>query len=192
MNDFIFATHNSHKALELQAMLPKMQIKTLTDLGYDDDIPETASSLEGNALLKAETSHKLFGGLVIADDTGLEVEALNGAPGVRSARYAGTPKNDTKNLEKLLKSLKKEENRCAQFRTVICLYGLEKPHFFEGIVQGVILEKRQGIGGFGYDPVFMPDGYSVSFAELPMEVKNRISHRGLAVQKLVGYLQNPC
>ena len=171
-------------------MLPQMQIQTLADLNHHKDIPETAETLEGNALLKAETIQKLFGGIVMADDTGLEVEALGGAPGVRSARYAGEPKDDAKNLKKLIKALTAKENRRAQFRTVICLFGLEKPLYFEGVVKGYILETPIGNGGFGYDPVFMPDGYSKSFAELPMEVKNRISHRGLAVQKLVQHLES--
>lgn len=190
MNDFIFATHNTHKAQELQAMLPDIRIQTLSGLGHFDEIPETAKTLEGNALLKAEATHKLFGGLVVADDTGLEVEALNGAPGVRSARYAGEPRDDTKNLEKLLHELHVKDNRHAQFRTVICLFGQEKPLYFEGIVKGTILEMPKGASGFGYDPVFVPEGYTQTFAELPMEVKNRISHRGLAVQKLVEHFKN--
>jgi len=189
MSDFIFATHNSHKAQELKAMLPQLQIKTLIDLNHQDEIAETASDLKGNALIKAQKIHDLFGEAVIADDTGLEVNALNGAPGVRSARYAGEPKNDIKNLEKLLEALKGEENRKAQFRTVICLLNKEKMLYFEGVVKGTISEKPAGTGGFGYDPVFIPDGYSKSFAELSPEVKNRISHRGIAVQKLVQYLQ---
>jgi XTP/dITP diphosphohydrolase len=189
MSDFIFATHNSHKAQELKAMLPQLQIKTLIDLNHQDEIAETASDLKGNALIKAQKIHDLFGEAVIADDTGLEVNALNGAPGVRSARYAGEPKNDIKNLEKLLEALKGEENRKAQFRTVICLLNREKMLYFEGVVKGTISEKPAGTGGFGYDPVFIPDGYSKSFAELSPEVKNRISHRGIAVQKLVQYLQ---
>ncbi|MBL6646524.1 MAG: RdgB/HAM1 family non-canonical purine NTP pyrophosphatase [Flavobacteriaceae bacterium] len=189
MSHFIFATHNSHKVKELKAMLPQLQIKTLIDLNHQDEIAETASDLKGNALIKAQEIYDLFGGAVIADDTGLEVLALNGAPGVRSARYAGEPKNDTKNLEKLLGALKGEKNRKAQFRTVICLLTNEKTLYFEGIVKGTISEKAVGIGGFGYDPVFVPDGFNQSFAELPPEVKNHISHRGLAVQKLVQYLQ---
>jgi XTP/dITP diphosphohydrolase len=189
MSHFIFATHNSHKAKELKAMLPQIQIKTLIDLNHHDEIAETASDLKGNALIKAQEIYDLFGGAVIADDTGLEVLALNGAPGVRSARYAGEPKNDKKNLEKLLEALKGEKNRTAQFRTVICLLNSEKTLYFEGIVKGTISEKAVGIGGFGYDPVFVPDGFNQSFAELPPEVKNHISHRGLAVQKLVQYLQ---
>lgn len=190
MNDFIFATHNAHKAQELQAMLPEIRVQTLSDLGHIDEIPETAKTLEGNALLKAKATHQLFGGLVVADDTGLEVEALNGAPGVRSARYAGEPRDDTKNLKKLLHELHAIDNRRAQFRTVICLFGQEKPLYFEGIVKGTILETPKGAGGFGYDPVFVPEGYTQTFAELPMKVKNRISHRGLAVQKLVEHFKN--
>jgi XTP/dITP diphosphohydrolase len=202
MRRLIFATNNKHKLTEVRAALSNVkdiEIVSLAEAGLEGEIPETADTLEGNAQQKAEwvieqlkvKSEKLRVDGVFADDTGLEVEALGGAPGVYSARYAGEHCSFDDNIDKLLGALDGEKNRKACFRTVICLIegvnGGEK--FFEGRVDGQILTERHSNGeGFGYDPVFMPDRFAVSFAEMPLEVKNSISHRGLAVKKLVEYL----
>ena len=163
-------------------------LKSLADVGLEGDIPETADTLQGNALQKAQWVWERTGNDCFADDTGLEVEALGGAPGVYSARYAGEHCSFDDNINKLLAALDGKTNRRACFRTVICLIEQGVPRYFEGRVDGVILTERYGNEGFGYDPVFMPDRFAVSFAEMPLEVKNKISHRGLAVQKLCEYL----
>ena len=188
MNQLILATHNNHKAREFQDILPQYSVKTLADLGHDEEIEETATDLEGNSLLKAKTIFKRYGYVVISDDSGLEVNALNGAPGVYSARYAGEPRNDQRNTEKLLYKLQGASNRKAQFRTVITLMSPGNSFQFEGIVSGTIAESPRGEAGFGYDPVFVPKGYKQTFAELPADLKNKISHRANAIEKLLHFL----
>ncbi len=192
----VFATNNTHKLSEIKDILGEgFEVLSLSDIGCHDDIPETADTLEGNALLKAQYIHDHYHINCFADDTGLEVEALNGAPGVFSARYAGGEGHDSEaNMSKLLSELKEKSNRKARFRTVIalieCEEGTTKPKTtcFEGIVEGHITKERHGSEGFGYDPIFMPDGYDKTFAELGMEIKNHISHRARAVEKLAQFL----
>lgn len=186
----IFATNNKHKLSEVREMLDGLvEVESLAEAGLSGEIPETADTLQGNALQKAtwvwERTHKDC----FADDTGLEVEALGGAPGVYSARYAGEHCSFDDNIDKLLAALDGCEDRRARFRTVVCLLEDGVPHYFEGKVDGRILTERCGSQGFGYDPVFMPDRFAVSFAEMPSDVKNMISHRGVAVKRLVDYLK---
>ncbi|MBR0503721.1 MAG: non-canonical purine NTP diphosphatase [Paludibacteraceae bacterium] len=189
MKDLVLATNNPHKVDEIKSKLGNsLSIKTLNELGFYDDIPETAGTLQGNASQKAHFLYDKFGCNCFADDTGLEVEALNGEPGVYSARYAGVDKDSEANMQKLLKNLSGKENRNARFRTVISLIWEGEEHFFEGIVEGTILTEKHGSEGFGYDPIFQPNGYSKSFAELSMDEKNAISHRGKAVEKLLQFL----
>ncbi|MBR5803667.1 MAG: non-canonical purine NTP diphosphatase [Bacteroidaceae bacterium] len=191
VNEMIFVTNNPHKLQEVNAMLGgKFSLKNLRDIGCTDDIPETADTLEGNALMKARYIYERYGVDCFADDTGLEVDALNGAPGVYSARYAGPGHDSEANMQKLLTELKGKSDRRAQFRTVIALIKEGKEYLFDGIVTGTILEEREEGEGFGYDPIFRPDGYDHSFAHLGDEVKNRISHRARAVEKLVEFLKN--
>ena len=188
MTQLILATHNDHKAKEFRDILPQYSVQTLADLGHDDEIKETATSLEGNSFIKAETVFKRYGHVVISDDSGLEVDALNGAPGVYSARYAGKPRNDQRNTEKLLDELQGASNRKAQFRTVITLMNAENSFQFEGIVKGKIAKSPRGEAGFGYDPVFIPEGVQQTFAELAANEKNKISHRANAIEKLLHFL----
>ena len=189
MINLVFATNNPHKADEVtQKLNGAFLIQTLQEIGCEDDIPETSDTLEGNALQKARYLHEKYGCNCFADDTGLEVEALDNAPGVYSARYAGEAKDPEANMEKLLNELSGQSNRKARFRTVIALILNNKEYLFEGIATGTILEKRQGDRGFGYDPLFLPDGYAKSFAQLSMDEKNAISHRGKAVDKLLVFL----
>lgn len=189
MKEIIFVTNNSHKLSEISAILKsKFRILSLKDIGFNENIPETANTLEGNAFLKANTIFKKFGKDCFADDTGLEVEDLNGEPGVYSARYAGEEGNANKNTTKLLAALKTKSNRKAQFRTVISLILDGKEFQFEGIVKGEIASQKGGEKGFGYDPVFIPDGYTQTFAEMSAEEKNKISHRAIATQKLAEFL----
>ena len=190
MRQLIFATNNAHKVDEVRAALDgKVDVVTLAEAGLQGEIPETADTLQGNALQKAQWVWERTHTDCFADDTGLEVEALHGAPGVYSARYAGEHCSFDDNIDKLLQALDGQTNRRAAFRTVICLIEHGEPRYFEGRVDGQILTERHSNGeGFGYDPVFMPDRFAVSFAEMPLEVKNSISHRGLAVKKLVEYL----
>jgi XTP/dITP diphosphohydrolase len=191
MRKLIFATNNKHKVEEVRAALDGMvQIVTLAEAGLSGEIPETADTLQGNALQKAQWVWARTGMDCFADDTGLEVDALGGAPGVYSARYAGEHCSFDDNINKLLAALEGRTDRRADFRTVICLIEGGEPKYFEGRVDGQILTERHSNGeGFGYDPVFMPDRFALSFAEMPLDVKNRISHRGLAVQKLAEYLK---
>ena len=188
MTQLILATHSDHKAKEFRDILPQYSVQTLADLGHDDEIKETAISLEGNSFIKAETVFKRYGHVVISDDSGLEVDALNGAPGVYSARYAGEPRNDQRNTEKLLDELQGASNRKAQFRTVITLMNAENSFQFEGIVKGTIAKSPLGEAGFGYDPVFIPEGVQQTFAELAANEKNKISHRANAIEKLLHFL----
>ena len=192
----VFTTNNAHKLSEIKDILGEgFDVLSLSDIGCHDDIPETADTLEGNALLKAQYIYDHYHISCFADDTGLEVEALNGAPGVFSARYAGGEGHDSEaNMTKLLAELKEKSNRKARFRTVIALIECEevttkpKTTFFDGIVEGHITKERHGKEGFGYDPIFMPDGYDKTFAELGMDIKNHISHRARAVEKLAQFL----
>ena len=189
MIELVFATNNQHKLNELSKLAgDKFHLLSLKDILCFDDIPETADTLEGNAALKAHYIWDKFGINCFADDTGLEVEALHGQPGVYSARYAGDDQDSEANLTKVLKELSDNTNRKARFRTVICLIIDGHEYFFEGIVNGNLLSERQGKEGFGYDPIFVPEGYYKTFAEIDMEVKNKISHRGRAVQKLIAFL----
>lgn len=190
MKKLVFATNNAHKLEEIRAILgDKVEILSLNDINCHADIPETADTLQGNAALKAQYIYENYGLDCFADDTGLEVEALNGAPGIYSARYAGGEGHDSEaNMKKLLSEMQDKDNRKARFRTVICLIEGGEEHFFEGIVNGSIIRERKGGAGFGYDPVFMPDGYSETFAEMGNDEKNKISHRARAVQKLCEYL----
>lgn len=190
MRKLVFATNNAHKLEEVRAILGEnIEVLSLDDIGCHADIPETAETLEGNAALKAEYIYEHYGLDCFADDTGLEVEALDGAPGVYSARYAGGEGHDSEaNMKKLLKELEGKDNRRAQFRTAICLIESGKEYLFEGIVKGGIIEEKRGVSGFGYDPVFVPEGYGETFAEMGGEEKNKISHRARAVQQLCAYL----
>jgi len=184
----VFASNNNNKIKEIQQLLPSsIQIVSLEDIGCFEEIPETANTIEGNAILKANYITDKFGFNCFADDSGLEVDALNGEPGVFSARYAGEPKNDEHNSDKLLLNLKDATNRKANFKTVICLNLNGAQHLFTGIINGTITEEKIGTNGFGYDPVFKADGYAKTFAQLTMEEKSSISHRGIAVKKLVEF-----
>lgn len=187
---FVFATNNAHKLEEVSAILgDKIELLSMKDIGCQADIPETADTLEGNALLKARYIYEHYHTDCFADDTGLEVEALNGAPGVYSARYAGDAHNSEANMRKLLQELEGVENRKARFRTVFALIANGKEHLFEGIVKGEIVKVRKGTSGFGYDPIFVPEGYTQTFAEMGNELKNKISHRAVATQKLCKFLK---
>ena len=191
MKRLIFATNNKHKVEEVRAALDGLvEVVTLAEAGLQGEIPETADTLHGNALQKAQWVWERTHTDCFADDTGLEVDALDGAPGVYSARYAGEHCSFDDNIDKLLRALKGETNRRADFRTVICLIESGEVKYFEGRVDGQILTERHSNGeGFGYDPVFMPNRFAVSFAEMPLDVKNSISHRGLAVKALAEYLK---
>lgn len=186
----VFASNNKNKIREVQLLLPAaIQILSLEDIGCVEEIPETATTIEGNAILKANYVTEKYGYHCFADDSGLEVEVLNGSPGVYSARYAGEHKNDNDNMDKLLASLKAETNRKANFKTVICLNLNGEQHLFTGIINGKIIKEKIGTNGFGYDPIFVADGYDKTFAELTIEAKSAISHRGLAVKQLVEFLK---
>ena len=185
----VFATNNLHKLKEVQEMLSNsIEVLSLKDIGCFEDIEETESTLEGNAKLKADYITEKYGFDCFADDTGLEVEALDGDPGVYSARYAGEHVNAEKNMEKLLIELQNKSSRKAKFRTIIALNLRNKQYLFEGICEGEILNEKSGVKGFGYDPIFKPKNASCSFAEMNSEEKNIISHRGIAIQKLVNFL----
>lgn len=187
----VFATHNQHKLKEVKTLLPaEIQLLSLANIGCFDEIPETGKTLEENAKIKADHVTSIYGFDCFSDDTGLLVNALNGAPGVYSARYAGEQKNAKDNMTKLLSELKGNTNRAAHFKTVIHLNFKNESHSFEGIVEGHITEKEFGPGGFGYDPIFKPEGYNKTFGELSAETKNAISHRGLTIQKLVAFFKN--
>lgn len=186
----VFATNNDHKLIEVKQLLPDYQIISLKEISCFDDIPETENTLQGNAILKANYITKKFGYNCFADDTGLEVETLNNEPGVYSARYAGNDNNSEKNIEKLLANLTNKKNRKAQFRTVVALNLNGEQYLFEGICKGTILKNKQGESGFGYDPIFKPLGYKKSFAEMSLDEKGKISHRGQAIKKLIEFLNN--
>lgn len=185
----VFATHNQNKFNEVKALIPShIELLSLTDIGCFDEIPETAKTLEGNAKLKADFVTEKYGLNCFADDTGLLVDALNGAPGVYSARYAGEQKNAADNMTKLLSELHGKNSRQAKFETVIALNLEEESILFAGVAEGEITYEKSGGDGFGYDPIFKPLAYDKTFAELSMIVKNKISHRGKAIQKLISHL----
>jgi len=191
MRKLVFATNNDHKLRELKEILSsEFELLSLNDIGCTDDIPETGTTLEVNAAQKSFYIWDKYGINCFADDTGLEIEALGNEPGVYSARYAGEGRNATDNMLKVLGKLKNEINRRARFRCVISLIINGEEKQFEGIVDGKILDEKHGVAGFGYDPIFMPDGFSQSFAEMSAEEKNQVSHRGRAVKKLVDYLKS--
>lgn len=190
MKQLVFATHNVHKLEEIRAILKNYEILGLKDIGCFSNIVENSDTLEGNAKIKANFVTENYHIDCFADDTGLEVDALNGAPGVYSARYAGEGCHYQDNIDKLLKDLKGIKNRKARFRTVIALNFNGRQYFFEGTVNGKIIEEQHGNHGFGYDPVFLPDGYRHTFAEMSSNLKNKISHRGLATQKLIVFLHD--
>jgi XTP/dITP diphosphohydrolase len=187
----VFATNNLHKLKEISAIIGKdYKILSLKDISCFEEIPETRETLAGNALEKAAFIYYKYHCNCFADDTGLEIDALGGRPGVYSARYAGEPVNFENNMNKVLKELENIENRNARFITVIALIINDNKYFFEGVVKGKILKEKRGNMGFGYDPIFMPEGYDRSFAELTAEEKNAISHRGIATAKLIGFLKS--
>lgn len=191
MQQLVFATNNAHKLEEVTAKLQdEPRILSLDDIGCYDDIPEIGQTMHDNASIKSHHVHQKYSVNCFADDSGLEVEALNGEPGVHSARYSGRYGDHQANIDKVLKQLGNSPNRRAQFRTVISLIWNDQEYFFEGIVQGTIRNERSGSAGFGYDPIFQPDGYDITFAEMSMEEKNSISHRGRAVEQLVAFLKN--
>lgn len=189
----VFATNNENKIKEIQSMLPKsIEIISLESIGCHEDIPETADTIVGNAVLKANYVTEKYGYDCFADDTGLEVEALNGEPGVFSARYAGEQKSAEDNMDKLLANLENSTNRNAQFKTVIALNLKGKQHLFTGIAKGEITLEKTGNQGFGYDPIFRPESHRETFAQLSLETKNTISHRGKATRELIAFLnQDP-
>ncbi|NQW42007.1 MAG: RdgB/HAM1 family non-canonical purine NTP pyrophosphatase [Bacteroidetes bacterium] len=187
--ELIFATNNKHKLEEIKKILPShIVLLRLVDIGYTDDIEETGATFEANAAIKANTIFLKTGKPCFADDSGMAVDFLNGNPGVRSARYAGEPANDKNNVKLLLKELENVSNRNASFNTVIC-YRTEKTElFFEGEIKGTVADKPRGLYGFGYDPIFIPNGHDMTFAEMMLDQKNSMSHRKLAVEKLINYL----
>lgn len=185
----VFASNNKHKIQEIKQLLPHtFEIVSLEEIGCFEDIPETADTIEGNAILKADYVTQKYGLPCFADDSGLEVEILNGEPGVFSARYAGEQKNDNDNIEKLLYELQDKTNRRAQFKTVIALNLNNEQHLFTGIIKGQIISEKKGTNGFGYDPVFVVENSDKTFAELTSEEKNKVSHRAKAVEKLIDFL----
>lgn len=187
----VFATNNLNKLKEVQRLIPKeIKLLTLEDIGCDEDVPETQATIEGNAIQKAAYIKNKYGLDCFADDTGLEIEILNGAPGVYSARYAGEQRNPEDNIQKVLYNLRGQFNRKAQFKTVIALELNGKQHTFTGICKGTITTSKCGDNGFGYDPIFKAEGYEQTFAEISSEEKNSIGHRGKAVQQLISFLNN--
>ncbi len=185
----VFATNNQHKLDEIKKISKgQLEILSLSDINCHEDIPETGNTLKENALIKAKFVKDKFGLDCFADDSGLEVDALNNAPGIYSSRYAGPDCNSEDNMQKLLQDLQGKENRSAQFRTVIALIMNGEEHYFEGIIKGDIIHQKKGTNGFGYDPIFKPSGYDKTFGELPEEIKNSLSHRAIATKKLVAFL----
>lgn len=187
----VFATNNQNKVKEVQSLLPEnITVLSLKDINCDEDIPETQPTIEGNAIQKAQYVKEHYGYDCFADDTGLEVHALNGEPGVFSARYAGPQRNADDNMDKLLDNLLDKNDRSAQFKTVVALILNGEQHTFTGICEGSIIKEKRGNKGFGYDPIFIANGFTETFAQISLEEKNRVGHRGKAVQKLIGFLQN--
>ena len=190
MKKLIFATHNPNKLIEIKSAVNSFEVVGLKEMGIHEDIAETGTTLEENALIKSKYIYQKTGFSCFADDTGLEVDALDGRPGVYSARYAGKQATAEANMQKLLSELKDQKNRSARFRTVISLILNGEEYFFEGQVVGEILYQKTGVEGFGYDPIFKPTGFDQSFAQMTMALKNEISHRGLAVKKLIHFLSH--
>ena len=189
--ELVFATNNKHKIEEVQQLLKdKFRLLSLQDINCHEELAETGNTLEENASQKANYIYKKFNANCFADDTGLEIEALNGKPGVLSARYVGEEKDSEKNIEKVLNELQASKNRKARFKTIISLFINGKEYLFEGIINGKIADKKHGEKGFGYDPIFIPDGFNKSFAEMTMEEKNKISHRAFAIKKLAEFLNS--
>jgi len=187
----VFATNNPNKVKEVQALIPQhIKLLSLEDIGCSEEIPETQNSIKGNAIQKAEFIKNHYGYDCFADDTGLEVDALNGEPGVYSARYAGEQRNSEDNMDALLNALKDSSDRKAHFKTVIALQLNNQQHIFTGICEGVITHEKQGKNGFGYDPIFKPNGYEKTFAEMDLKLKNTIGHRGKAVSQLIAFLNS--
>ena len=191
--ELLFATQNAYKVKEVNEIIsgiPNLKVFSLAEMGITDDIPETQDTIRGNAIQKAEYLWQKFGKNCFAEDSGLEVDALNGAPGVYSARYSGEPKNDKRNLEKVLKEMENKTKRSARFRTVIAFINEGHLSCFEGLCEGTIRKETTGAGGFGYDPIFQPTGYDKTFGELPAEIKNKISHRAKAMSLFLTALKN--
>jgi XTP/dITP diphosphohydrolase len=185
----IFATHNSNKAFEIQKLLPKdYQVLSLEDIDFHEEIPENESTIEANSAFKAQFIFNKFHLYCFADDTGLEIEALNGRPGVHSARYAGEDKNSDANINRVIEELTDIENRKARFKTIITLIIGREQHIFEGIVNGRIIDEKRGINGFGYDPIFIPENETRTFAEMDLREKNKFSHRARALEKMIAFL----
>lgn len=188
--ELIFATHNQNKVEEISAILPPIiEVKSLNDLNFTDQIPETSNTLRGNALIKVRTIFNKFQKDCFADDTGLEVEILNGAPGVHSARFAGKNKKDEDNIDKLIRELENHHNTNAQFRTIIALIYKHEEFIFEGIIKGKIIKEIKGDNGFGYDSIFQPEHHFLTFAQMSTREKNKISHRAIALRKLIDFLK---
>jgi XTP/dITP diphosphohydrolase len=188
MTQLVLASDNAGKIKELKAFLSGVQLLSLSDIGFAQEIPEPYHTFRENAYTKAHTVHQFCGKNVLSDDSGLCVDALQGAPGVISAHYAGFPKDNTANLQKVLQELQGQTNRAAHYIAVLCLIWQGQVYYFEGKCYGTILQEPIGDGGFGYDPLFVPDGYTLTFAQLPAEVKNRISHRAVAMQALQAFI----
>jgi len=189
MHELVIASGNEGKIREIRSMVQEIRLLSLADIGYTGEIEEPYQTFEQNAMVKAEAIHQFSGKNVFADDSGICITALNGAPGVNSAYFGGLPRSDEKNNARLLAELKDQADRSAFYKAVICLIWNGATYFFEGICNGKIAEASAGDGGFGYDPLFIPDGYEKSFGELPSEVKNQLSHRGAAVKKMVAFLK---
>lgn len=188
MEQLVIASGNEGKIREIRAMLPHIELLSLSDIGFDQDIPEPYHTFEENAYAKAHTLHQFSGKNVFADDSGICINALNGEPGVNSAYYGGLPRSDEKNNKRLLEELAGKEDRSAYYKAVICLVWKGQVHYFEGICPGRIIDTPRGDRGFGYDPLFIPDGYDHTFGELPLSLKNELSHRGKAVKKMVEFI----
>ena len=189
MKELVIASNNAGKIKEIRSMIGGINLLSLKDIGFTHEIPEPYHSFKENANTKAVTIHQYCGKNVFADDSGICANALDGAPGVISARYAGEPVNDERNLQKLLEELKSKTDRTGYYKAVICLIWEGQTHYFEGVCDGTIIDTKRGTGGFGYDPIFVPDGHDKTFAELPLDIKNEISHRGKAVRKMVAFLK---
>jgi XTP/dITP diphosphohydrolase len=189
MEQLVIASNNNGKIREIREMITGVELLSLRDIGFTDEIPEPYHTFEENALTKASAIHKFSGKNAFADDSGICVNALQGAPGVESAHFSGS-RDDEQNLQRVLKEIKGSEDRSAFYKAVICLIWDEEVYYFEGLCHGSIIEEKRGDGGFGYDPIFVPDGYEHTFAELPLNIKNDISHRGKAVKKMVEFLKD--
>lgn len=189
MEELVIASNNQGKIREIKAMIDNISLLSLKDVGFDQEIEEPYDTFNENAAVKAETVHKYCGKNVFADDSGICVPALDGKPGVHSAYYAGLPRDNDRNLEQLIEDMANKEDRSAYYKAVICLVWNGETHYFEGECHGTLAKGKVGTGGFGYDPIFIPNGYNQTFGELPQEVKNKLSHRGVAVRKMVDFIK---